>query len=89
MDKQPIKITSFQNPLVKMIRSLAYKKYRKREGVFWAEGVRNTKVVRELAGRQGVEMPIVEAVYRVLYEDLDPGDVLGELFGRSLKPEFA
>lgn len=54
-----------------------------------AEGVRNTKVVRELAGRQGVEMPIVEAVYRVLYEDLDPGDVLGELFSRSLKPEFA
>ena len=42
MDKQPIEITSFQNPLVKMIRSLAYKKYRKREGVFWAEGVRNT-----------------------------------------------
>ncbi len=35
-------ITSFQNPLVKKIRSLAYKKYRKREGVFWAEGVRNT-----------------------------------------------
>ena len=35
-------ITSFQNPLIKKIRSLAYKKYRKREGVFWAEGVRNT-----------------------------------------------
>lgn len=53
-----------------------------------AEGVRNTKVVKGLAERQGVEMPIVEAVYRVLYEDLDPADVLGELFGRSLKPEF-
>ncbi len=53
-----------------------------------AEGVRNTKVVKELADRQGVEMPIVEAVYRVLYEDLAPADVLGELFGRSLKPEF-
>ena len=42
MDRQSAEITSFQNPLVKMIRSLAYKKYRKREGLFWAEGVRNT-----------------------------------------------
>lgn len=42
MSNLPAEITSFQNPLVKKIRSLAYKKYRKREGVFWAEGVRNT-----------------------------------------------
>jgi len=27
--------------------------------------------------------------YRVLYENLSPSDALGELFGRSLKPEFA
>ena len=42
MTDHPQSITSFANPLVKKIRSLAYKKYRKREGVFWAEGVRNT-----------------------------------------------
>lgn len=42
MTDHPEQITSFANPLVKKIRSLAYKKYRKREGVFWAEGVRNT-----------------------------------------------
>ncbi len=42
MADQQREITSFQNPLVKKIRSLAYKKYRKREGLFWAEGVRNT-----------------------------------------------
>ena len=42
MTDHPQQITSFANPLVKKIRSLAYKKYRKREGVFWAEGVRNT-----------------------------------------------
>jgi glycerol-3-phosphate dehydrogenase (NAD(P)+) len=41
-----------------------------------------------LADRQGVEMPIVEAVYRVLYEALHPKQVIGELFGRELKPEF-
>ena len=42
MTDHPQSITSFANPLVKKIRSLAYKKYRKREGIFWAEGVRNT-----------------------------------------------
>ncbi len=53
-----------------------------------AEGVRNTKVVKELADRNGVEMPIVNATYKVLYEGLPPEQVLGELFGRPLKPEF-
>jgi glycerol-3-phosphate dehydrogenase (NAD(P)+) len=53
-----------------------------------AEGVRNTKAVKHLAARAGVEMPIVEVAYRVLYERMPPDQVLGELFGRSLKPEF-
>ncbi|HEY2772916.1 MAG TPA: NAD(P)H-dependent glycerol-3-phosphate dehydrogenase [Candidatus Binatia bacterium] len=53
-----------------------------------AEGVRNTKSVRDLARRQNVEMPIVECAYKVLYEGMSPGQALEELFGRSLKPEF-
>ncbi len=53
-----------------------------------AEGVRNTKAVKHLAERQGVEMPIVECAYKVLYEGMAPGQALEELFGRSLKPEF-
>ncbi len=53
-----------------------------------AEGVRNTKAVRELAARQGVEMPIVECSYKVLYEGMPPNQALEELFGRSLKAEF-
>jgi glycerol-3-phosphate dehydrogenase (NAD(P)+) len=53
-----------------------------------AEGFRNTKAVKRLADRQQVEMPIVEAMYRVLYEELHPKQVIGELFGRTLKPEF-
>ena len=31
------------------------------------EGYRNTKEVRELAHRFGVEMPITEEIYQVLY----------------------
>jgi glycerol-3-phosphate dehydrogenase (NAD(P)+) len=53
-----------------------------------AEGVRNTRAVKRLADRCGIEMPIVEVAYRVLYEGLSPTDALGELFGRSLKAEF-
>ena len=34
-------IKSFQNSFVKKIRSLKYKKYRQRENIFWAEGIRN------------------------------------------------
>lgn len=53
-----------------------------------AEGVRNTKAVRRLAERAEVEMPIVECVYKVLYEGMKPEAALDELFGRDLKPEF-
>lgn len=54
-----------------------------------AEGVRNTRAVRSLAQRQGVEMPIVESVYRVLYEGLAPEQAVSELLSRSLKAEFS
>jgi glycerol-3-phosphate dehydrogenase (NAD(P)+) len=53
-----------------------------------AEGVRNTRAVKRLADRCGIEMPIVDVAYRVLYESLPPAEALGELFGRSLKAEF-
>ncbi|HYC56361.1 MAG TPA: NAD(P)H-dependent glycerol-3-phosphate dehydrogenase [Candidatus Binatia bacterium] len=53
-----------------------------------AEGVRNTRAVKNLADRQGVEMPIVECAYKVLYENMPPGQALEELFRRRLKPEF-
>jgi len=53
-----------------------------------AEGVRNTKAVRTLAQRQGIELPIVDVTYSVLYEGLAPEQALARLFSRSLKPEF-
>lgn len=53
-----------------------------------AEGVRNTKAVKQLGDRAGVELPIVETAYKVLHEGMPPQQALGELFGRSLKPEF-
>ncbi len=52
-----------------------------------AEGVRTTKATRELARKHGVEMPVVEEVYRILYEDKDARQALKDLMMRELKEE--
>lgn len=52
-----------------------------------AEGVKTTRAARDLARTHGVEMPIVDAVYSVLYEDVDPMQGLARLMAREPKPE--
>ncbi|MDH4272840.1 MAG: NAD(P)-dependent glycerol-3-phosphate dehydrogenase [Candidatus Aminicenantes bacterium] len=52
-----------------------------------AEGITTTLSVRDLAGREGVEMPICTEVYRVLYENKDPEESLRDLMLRALKVE--
>jgi len=52
-----------------------------------AEGVATTVSVRHLARREGVEMPICEEVYRVLYEGKNPRDSIRDLMQRALKAE--
>lgn len=53
-----------------------------------AEGVKTTRSVRDLARRAGVEMPITEQVYSMLYDSKDPRMVVEELMTREYKPEF-
>lgn len=52
-----------------------------------AEGVKTAKSVHDLAERIGVDMPICESVYRVLYEGLTPARALADLMARELKRE--
>ena len=52
-----------------------------------AEGVRTARSARSLAQRAGVEMPIVEEVYRILYEDGAPRDAVARLMSRPLGAE--
>ena len=54
-----------------------------------AEGVKNTKTVRALAAKAGVEMPITEQMYAMLYEKKPPRWAVNELMTRDPKPEFA
>jgi glycerol-3-phosphate dehydrogenase (NAD(P)+) len=52
-----------------------------------AEGVRTTRSARELAVKNGVEMPIVDAVHAVLYEGQSARDAVETLMLREPKPE--
>lgn len=58
------------------------------EMVMVAEGVPTVKAVHEKAQEIGVDMPILEAVYRAIYEDADARKMVEELMVRSLKEEF-
>jgi len=51
------------------------------------EGYRNTKEVRMLAHRVGVEMPIVEQVYQVLYQGKAAKLAAVDLLSRDQKQE--
>lgn len=53
-----------------------------------AEGYYTVKALRNLGKNYGVELPICEAVYLVLYEDVPIKEAFGKLFQRSLKNEF-
>lgn len=54
-----------------------------------AEGVYATTVVHEIASKKGVEMPITDAVYRLLYKGADPLDLVEEIMTRAPKKEGA
>lgn len=52
-----------------------------------AEGITTTDSARALAEREGVDMPIVRAISRILFEQQAPRDALADLMGRELRPE--
>ncbi|CAM4438087.1 NAD(P)H-dependent glycerol-3-phosphate dehydrogenase [Vibrio agarivorans] len=51
------------------------------------EGYRNTKEVWLLANRMGVEMPIVDQIYQVLYQGKDARQAAQDLLARDKKAE--
>ena len=54
-----------------------------------AEGVRTSKSAKQIAEQVGIEMPITDEMYRVLYEDEPPAATVQRLMTRSLKAEAA
>jgi glycerol-3-phosphate dehydrogenase (NAD(P)+) len=52
-----------------------------------AEGVLNTQSAKALADKMRVEMPIVDATHRILFDGCAPRDAVAELMARELRPE--
>lgn len=52
-----------------------------------AEGVKSCQSIRALAADHDVEMPIVDAVYALIYEGRTTADLLGSLMSRARKHE--
>ena len=57
-------------------------------GLSVAEGVRTCRGAYELACRAGVETPIIQQMYRILYENQSPEQAIKELMNRSARPEL-
>lgn len=51
------------------------------------EGVQTAREVNEMATSRGVDMPIIHAVYQILYEGMKPRDAVHELLAREQKAE--
>jgi glycerol-3-phosphate dehydrogenase (NAD(P)+) len=52
-----------------------------------AEGVKTAEAVFRWSTELGIELPISEQVYRMLYEDKEPARAVEELMRRELKDE--
>jgi len=52
-----------------------------------AEGIPTAKGAYECARKSGIETPIIDQVYAVLYEGKSPGQAMEELLGRDQKAE--
>ena len=52
------------------------------------EGYPAALALRRVAAREGVQMPIAEGIFGVLYERLPAWQVVRGLMARPIKPEF-
>ena len=69
-------------------RMFGEKYVRGEEYTLLAEGYYTADAIHRLAEKHGVDMPICEAVYQILYNGVNYKDALDELFGRKLKKEL-
>jgi len=52
------------------------------------EGVKAAKAVHTVAAREGIDMPIINAVHGILHAGLPVADAVKQLLARELKPEL-
>lgn len=59
----------------------------KNEMMMVAEGIKTTRSIYDLAQKMGIEMPILEQVYKIIYENKKCSEAVRELLSRELKVE--
>ena len=57
-------------------------------GQAWTQALLESPFRRQLEEKYGVELPICDAVWNVLYDGKDPKEEIQALFRRTLKPEW-
>ncbi|MBE6376592.1 MAG: NAD(P)-dependent glycerol-3-phosphate dehydrogenase [Lentisphaeria bacterium] len=60
---------------------------RKEMGMVVAEGVPTARGAKALAGQLGVETPIIDEIYNIIYNDRAVADAVRSLMNRDAKPE--
>lgn len=53
-----------------------------------AEGIETSHVIKEIAKKVGVEVPVVEYVHRILIGEISPQEAINAILNRPPKPEF-
>lgn len=69
-------------------RMFGEKFIKKEEYTSLAEGYYTVEAMVKIANEKGVELPICNTVYNILYNKKDPKESLDKLFMRSIKKEF-
>ena len=52
------------------------------------EGLENLKTVKEMADSLNVEMPIINALYNVVYKNKEIKEEINNLMSRDMKEEY-
>ncbi|MFC1501641.1 NAD(P)H-dependent glycerol-3-phosphate dehydrogenase [Elusimicrobiota bacterium] len=59
-----------------------------KELIMVAEGVKTTQSAYDLGKKHGLDLPIIQQVYNILYKNKSPKEALNELMMRDAKPEI-
>ena len=69
-------------------RAFGEKFVKKQPFIKLAEGVATAKAMKTLGEKYGVDLPITNAVYSIIYENKDPMSEFKKIFSRSTRKEF-
>ncbi len=59
-----------------------------KENKMTVEGIKTSQIIVDIAKKNGIELPVIESVYKVLYQNQKPSAMIDEVMNRPLKSEF-